>query len=71
MEKAWKTSHLAKGEAISTEIDGVCLTVSHVDRTVDPYLAGVMRRGEITYSGLHRTLADARQTCERKAKEKA
>lgn len=48
---------------------GYMLSVAHVDRRTDPYLAGVVVRGVFIYTGLHPTLSDARRTCEQKLKE--
>ncbi|SER27848.1 hypothetical protein SAMN05216548_11474 [Faunimonas pinastri] len=47
--------------------DNVTLAVNHVDRTIDPYLASVIRNGIIIYTGLHPTLSSARRACEAKA----
>ena len=62
-EKSWNTPWLNKGEAIRTTIRSYTLTISHVDRTIDPYLAGVIKNGVIVASGLCPTLPDARRFC--------
>lgn len=67
-EVSWKATHLNKGQSMSLELNGCQLSVAHVDRTLDPFLAGVIRNGIIIYSGLHPTLSDARQTCIEKSK---
>ena len=68
-EVSWKSPTLNKGKFMMRDSSGVTLTVEHVDRTIDPYLAGVWNHGKLVYSGLHASLADARSTCERKAKD--
>jgi hypothetical protein len=65
----WKTPRLNKGQFIACLQGNTAMSVQHVDRTIDPYLAGVIVDGRIVYSGLHATLADARSTCTRKARE--
>lgn len=68
----WRAPTLNKGKLIShVDENGTAMTVERVDRRIDPYLAGVYSKGRIVYTGLHATLADARQTCHRKAKEAA
>lgn len=64
----WKSPRLSKHQMISTSMHNCFLSIEHVDRTIDPYLAQVIRNNVIVYTGLHATLADARQTCEGKAK---
>jgi hypothetical protein len=63
----WKAANLNKGQSMSHEDGDVVLTVKHVDRVVDPYLAGVIVGGRVVYSGLHATLSGARLTCAYKA----
>lgn len=65
----WKSPSLNKFKGMRREAGNIVMTVDHVDRTIDPYLVGVIHNGVVVYSGLHATLADARSTCERKAKE--
>ena len=67
--KPWNTPTLNKGETILETIGDCHLSIDHVDRTLDPYLAGVIWHDVIVYTGLHATLADARQKCEAKAYE--
>ena len=64
---SWKSPTLNKGAFMVSERGEFTLTISHVDRTTDPYLAGVLKGTVIVYSGLHSTLSDARKTCEEKA----
>lgn len=63
----WNTHTLNKGQSI-TERSGDCtMSVDHVDRTIDPYLAGVVLDDTIIYTGLHATLSDARRKCQQMA----
>ncbi len=64
----WKAPRLKKGDGIYKEMENGSMAVSHIDRTIDPYLAAVVFRGVTVYTGLHATLADARQTVEEKFK---
>lgn len=66
-EVDWRSSTLNKGCYMSHDVEEGNLTVSRLDRTIDPYLAGVVMNGVIVYTGLHATLADARKTCVEKA----
>ena len=59
----WKSPTLNKGQGMGFGNGDAWMSVDHVDRTVDPYLAGVQHRGRYVYSGLHATLADARNAC--------
>ena len=60
----WNQARLKKGGFICFDApDNVSLSVEHVDRTIDPYFAMVIRHGVIIYTGLHATLADARNKC--------
>ena len=68
-EVSWKSPTLNKGQGMRREDGDIVLMVDHADRTIDPYLAGVIHKGVIVYTGLHASLSDARSTCERKAKE--
>lgn len=65
----WKSPRINKGESISIVRGKTFMTIDHVDRTIDPYLAAIIHRGKIVYTGLHATVADARQECERRFKE--
>lgn len=67
----WRSPTLNKGWHMSTTHSGRMCTVEHVDRVVDPYLAGCWEmKGDTTeliYTGLHPTLAEARQFAIRSA----
>lgn len=67
-EVSWKSPRLNKGQHMVKEIDVGAMSVHHIDRTIDPYLAAVVFRGVVVYTGLHATLADARKTVEEKFK---
>lgn len=62
-EKSWNTPWLNKGEEITTSIKGYNLAISHIDRTIDPYLSFVLKNGTVIASGLCPTLSDARRFC--------
>lgn len=62
-EVSWKSPTLNKGQHMALEQGDYVLTVSHADRTIDPYLAGVWRGFTLVYTGLHSSLADARRHC--------
>ena len=66
---SWKTPRLNKDQSIQRSEGDLHLAVDRVDFARDPYLAGIIKSGVILYTGLHHTLADARRTCEEKAKE--
>jgi hypothetical protein len=67
---SWKSPTLNKGQFMFKEVDGYVLQVEHVDRTIAPYLAMAISPGSvIIYSGLHPTLASARERCEQAAKD--
>jgi len=63
--KSWSVHALNKGETMGREWRGCAMTIEHVDRTIDPYLAGVIKDGKIIYSGLHSSVSSARLKCER------
>jgi hypothetical protein len=67
-EISWKSASMNKGQKAFTYLNGVYARIEHIDRKIDPYLAVVIKNKTVIYTGLHATLADARQTCERKAK---
>ena len=63
-EKPWSSNSVKKGDHIALEPSvGVQLSVEHMDRTIDPYLAWVIILNKVSYTGLHPTLADARRKC--------
>ena len=66
----WRTPRLSKGQSITETIVDCTMTIDHIDRTVDPYLAGVIYDDIIIYTGLHATLADARRTCETRGQKR-
>ncbi|MBA8881634.1 hypothetical protein [Phyllobacterium myrsinacearum] len=68
-EVSWKSPTLNKGKSMFRQSGDITMTVDHVDRVIDPYLAGVMHKGRIVYSGLHASLSEARAECEQKAKD--
>lgn len=69
MEIPWKTPTLNKGQDINRIEGDFYLSVGHLDRTVDPYLALVMEGWTTKHTGLYPTLAAARQACEQKYEE--
>lgn len=66
-EQDWKATRLKKGDYMfleaSVEFPTLSMSVLHMDRTIDPYLASVVQNGIVIYTGLHVTLADARNKC--------
>jgi hypothetical protein len=65
-EVSWKSPTLVKGQFMFKNLGGYTLQVEHLDRTIDPYLALVISPlSTVIYSGLHPTLASARERCER------
>lgn len=66
--KPWNTSHLKKRESIYRVLNGFDLSVSHEDRTLDPYLGVVLKDGRILITGLFPTLSRAREWCEEQTK---
>ena len=67
MMKPWSVHTLNIGETMQGETLACIMTIEHVDRTIDPYLAGVQRDGKIVYTGLHSSVSSARLKCERVA----
>jgi hypothetical protein len=59
----WKSPTLKKGQGMTLNNGVAIMSVDHVDRTIDPYLAGVMQRDRYVFSGLYSTLAEARKAC--------
>jgi hypothetical protein len=60
----WNTPTLSKGQSITERCGDCTMSIEHVDRTIDPYLAGVVLDDIIIYTGLHPTLSSARQKCQ-------
>lgn len=62
----WKSPTLNLGQSMILDDGETFMTIDHINRKIDPYLAGVVHKNIIVYSGLHKTLGDARATCERR-----
>lgn len=56
----WDASTLRMGQAMWISVQGVNFGITHVDRSGDPFLAGVVKDGVIQNTGLFPTLGQAK-----------